>query len=190
MDLLEILSRIDGLLEKKQQVIVTIDGNCGAGKTTLAGELAKHYGCNVIHMDDFFLRPEQRTQARFCEIGGNIDYERFYEEVCLPLQQGGTFSYRPFDCKSFTLNEPVCVMPNRLYVIEGSYSQHPRFGDYSDLRILLTVSPDVQHQRILQRPAHLHQRFFETWIPMENRYLEAFHIRDKADTVIPTDKTG
>ena len=185
MDISEILTRIDSLLQQKERVIVTIDGNCGAGKTTLAGELSKRYDCNIIHMDDFFLRPEQRTPERFGETGGNIDYERFYEEVYLPLQRGGTFSYRPFDCKTFTLAQPVCVASKQLYVIEGSYSQHPRFGDYSDLRILLTVSPQVQRQRILLRPAHLHKRFFEEWIPMENRYLEEFHICGKADLVIP-----
>ena len=169
--------RIDPILAEKDFVIIAIDGKCTSGKTTLAARLAEIYDCNVFHMDDFFLRPAQRTPARFAEVGGNVDYERFHEEVLLPLLSGRGFSYRPFDCKTFTLRAPVPVTPRRLNIIEGTYSMHPYFGDPYDLRILLTVEDETQRQRILQRPPFLHKRFFEEWIPMENRYFAAL-IRD------------
>ena len=72
-------AKIDMLLGEREFVIVAIDGKCTSGKTTLAGRLAEIYDCNVFHMDDFFLRPEQRTAERFAEVGGNVDYERFQE---------------------------------------------------------------------------------------------------------------
>ena len=68
----QIRNRIDELMSQKERVIVAIDGNCTAGKTSLAGRLAELYDCNVIHMDDFFLRPEQRTPERYAEVGGNV----------------------------------------------------------------------------------------------------------------------
>ena len=73
--------QIDELLAEKDMILVAIDGKCTSGKTTLASKLAELYDCNVFHMDDFFLRPEQRTPERFAEVGGNVDYERFYKEV-------------------------------------------------------------------------------------------------------------
>ena len=179
-----IRERIDGLLARQRPVIVAIDGNCTSGKTTLAARLAECYDCNLLHMDDFFLRPQQRTEERFGEIGGNIDYERFREEVLIPLRSGGEFFYRPFDCTAFTLAEPVRIVPKKLTIIEGSYSMHPYFSDPYDLKILLTVDPEIQRQRVLARPAFLHQRFFETWIPMENQYLEHFRIPAKADLIL------
>ena len=104
---LEIVKQqIDTLLEEQTFVIVAVDGKCTSGKTTLAARLAEIYDCNVFHMDDFFLRPEQRTPERFAEVGGNVDYERFQEEVLLPLKSGKAFSYRPFDCSTFTLAAP------------------------------------------------------------------------------------
>ena len=178
-----IRKRIDDLLCLRNQVIVAIDGSCTSGKTTLATCLSEIYDCNVFHMDDFFLRPEQRTQERYAEVGGNVDYERFREEVLLPLKSGKPFSYRPFDCSTFTLSDPVTVTPRKLNIIEGSYSHHPYFGDPYDLKILLTIPPELQQQRILQRPAFLHKRFFEEWIPMENRYFEKFRISDKCDVI-------
>jgi uridine kinase len=127
-------------------------------------------------MDDFFLRPEQRTPQRFAEPCGNIDYERFMEEVLTPLKEGRSFSFRPFDCSTNTLASAVPVSPKKLNFIEGSYSLHPYFGEIYDLKVFLSISPKLQQQRILQRPTFLHNRFFEEWIPMEQRYFTAFDI--------------
>ena len=91
-----VIKQIGDVLTQKDTVIVAIDGKCTSGKTTLASKLAELYDCNVFHMDDFFLRPEQRTPERFAEVGGKVDYERFLAEVLLPLKSSKTFSYRPF----------------------------------------------------------------------------------------------
>lgn len=167
-----IRGKIDALLAEKDRVIIAIDGKCTSGKSTLAAKLADIYDCNVFHMDDFFLRPEQRTAERFAEVGGNVDYERFQEDVLIPLKSGQPFSYRPFDCKSFTLADSIDVTPKKLNIIEGTYSHHPYFGEPYDLKVMLDVDEETQRQRILERPAHLQKQFFEEWIPMENRYLD------------------
>lgn len=175
---------IDRLLNSRSRVIVAIDGNCTSGKTTLARQLSESYDCNIIHMDDFFLRPEQRTPERYAQPGGNVDYERFREEVLLPLTAGTSFSYRPFSCSTFTLSEPVSVRPKKLTIVEGTYCLHPHFGDVYDLKVRLTVKAELQQQRILERPEFLHKRFFEEWIPMENRYFQVFSISEKCDLVL------
>ena len=180
----KILAAIDSLLAQKPQVVVGIDGPCTSGKTTLAAKLEKLYDCNVIHVDDFFLRPQQRTVERYATPGGNVDYERFREEVLIPLQNANPFSYRPFDCKTFTLSQPVFVAPKKLTIIEGSYCNHPYFGEPYDLKIFLTITPELQRQRILQRPTFLHQQFFDRWIPMEQMYISHFGIREKCDIVL------
>ena len=172
---------IDGLLLNGRNIVVAIDGNCTAGKTTLTAALEKAYDCNVFHMDDFFLRPEQRTAERYAEPGGNVDYERFQEEVMIPLKEGKPFAYRPFSCRTFTLQDAVKITPKTLNIVEGTYSQHPYFGDVYDLKIFLSVSPELQRERILQRPQFLHQRFFEEWIPMEKAYFERFQIPEQSD---------
>ena len=180
----KIQKRIDELLAQKDHVIVAIDGPCTSGKTTLAGKLMKKYDCNLFHMDDFFLRGEQRTPERFAEAGGNVDYERFQEEVLIPLTSGKPFSYRPFDCSTFTLSGAVSVTPKKLTIIEGTYCNHPAFRNPYDLNIFLTITPELQRQRVLERPEFLHQRFFEEWIPMENRYFFEFQIAEQCDMVI------
>lgn len=180
----DITKRIDLLLLEKDQVILAIDGSCTAGKTTLAEMLAQQYDCNVFHMDDFFLRPEQRTPERYAEVGGNVDYERFSSEVLTPLKAGTAFFYRPFSCQTMALAQPAAITPKRLTIVEGTYSHHPCFAEPYDLTVFLTVKPELQRQRILQRPAFLHRRFFEEWIPMEHRYFDGFSIAEKSDMVL------
>lgn len=177
---------IEARLARKESIIIALDGSCTSGKTTLANALAEEYDCTVLRMDDFFLRPHQKTPARLAQTGGNVDHERFASEVLAPLRRGETFSYRPYDCGTCTLGEPVTVQPKRITLVEGSYSQHPCFGDAYDLRIYLTVTEELRRQRILQRPAFLHKRFFEEWIPMEQRYFREFAIRERADLVLDT----
>lgn len=179
-----ILKKIDTLLKQKNRIIIAIDGPCTSGKTTLAGELSAIYDCNVFHMDHFFLRPEQRTQERYAEIGGNVDYERFLDEVLNPLKKEIPFSYRPFDCKTFALTNPICVTPKKLNIVEGSYSNHPYFGNPYDLKIFLTVTPQLQRQRIMERPMCLHQKFFTQWIPMEQLYIDHFQIQQISDIIL------
>lgn len=175
---------IDRLLRKQAQVVLAIDGPCTAGKTTLSTLLKEKYDCAVISMDQFFLRPEQRTPERLSQPGGNVDYERFYQEVLQPLQDAMPFSYFPFSCSTQSLAAPVSVLPSRLCVIEGTYSMHPYFQNPYDLRVFLTADPDLQHARIRQREPWKQERFFREWIPMETAYFEAFSIKENCDLVL------
>ena len=177
-------NRIDDLMKTGKQIVIAIDGNCTAGKTTLAAVLKNKYDCNVFHMDDFFLRPEQRTVERYAQPGGNVDYERFQEEVLIPLKKGSAFSYRPFSCKTFSLSDAVEVTPKALNIVEGTYCLHPYFGDVYDLKLFLSVDPELQRQRIYQRPRHVQERFFTDWIPMEKLYFDCCQIPGQADLLL------
>lgn len=175
-------SRIDALLARKGRALIAIDGPCASGKTTLAARLAKRYGAQVLHMDDFFLQPHQRTAERYAQPGGNVDHERFLSEVLLPLSRGEAFDYRRFDCGRMALQQGVRMQPGAVTVVEGSYSLHPELAPYYDLRVLLTVDPQRQSARILARDGEeKHARFVREWIPLENRYFEQTNIGARCD---------
>lgn len=171
---LPLLAKIEAERDKNFPVLVAIEGGSASGKTTLSQLLSRVYDCNVFHMDDFFLRPEQRTEARFAQAGGNIDHERFREEVLLPLSQGKTVKYRAFDCSTFTLRPAVEIAPKGLNIIEGAYSMHPQLAQYYDFSVFLSITPQLQRKRIEKRNSpDMAQRFFNTWIPLERTYFEA-----------------
>lgn len=163
-------------------LLIAIDGRCAAGKTTMAAKLQEAIGCNVIHMDHFFLQPVQRTGQRMREPGGNVDHERFLEEVMLPLSRGQSFSYRIYDCKTMELSSPVRVEPGEITVVEGSYSCHPVLWDFYDLRIFLDVGAEEQLRRIRCRNGEQALSVFrDRWIPLEERYFAAYQIRERCD---------
>ena len=58
-----LLTRIDRLMAERERVIVAVDGGSASGKTTLGELLQSVYACPVFHMDDFFLRPEDRKSV-------------------------------------------------------------------------------------------------------------------------------
>lgn len=164
------------------QVNLAIEGGSASGKTTLGKHLEQVYECNVFHMDDFFLRPEQRTKERFAETGGNVDRERFLEEVLVPLYKNEQIIYRRFDCSTFTLSKPNLLEPSKLNVIEGAYSMHPELAEYYNFSVFLDVVPELQKKRIEKRNTpELAKRFFEEWIPMEQKYFTEFKIKERCD---------
>lgn len=179
---LPLCEAIDKLLAERDIVTVAIDGNSGAGKSVLAQAIADAYGANLFHMDDFFLRPEQRTPERYAMPGGNVDYERFQKEVLLPLSVNTPFDYRAFDCRTMQLGERISVKPKRLRIVEGAYSQHPVFGEPYDLRVFLGLPPAEQSARILKRNGRaMWKRFMNEWIPYENAYFAHYSVLQKAD---------
>lgn len=178
---LPLLARIDTLL-KNGPVLVAVDGGSASGKTELGAMLCALYGCTVLHMDDFFLRPQQRTPERYAEPGGNVDRERFLEEVLRPLKARKPIAYRRFSCQTMTLQPAQTLLPDRLTVVEGTYALHPDLAGYYDLSVFLEIDPQLQRERLSRRetPESLH-RFMSVWIPLEQAYFDALCVPQRCD---------
>ncbi len=176
---LPLLAEIDKLISKGKAT-VAIEGGSASGKTTLGKILSEIYDCTVFHMDDFFLPMEKRTPERFAEIGGNVDYERFSEEVLIPLSKGEIVKYKKFDCSTMSFADEIQVTPKDLVIVEGAYSMHPELAAYYDLSVYLDISPELQKERIKHRNSpEMAKRFFNEWIPLENRYFEETKIAER-----------
>lgn len=183
--LLPILMEIDRRRGKKRRTIVAVEGGAGSGKTTLSALLQRLYGCTVLHMDDFFLRPEQRTQERLATPGENIDHERFAAEVLKPLAAGEPIAYRRYDCATQTVLEAEEIRPEPLVVVEGAYSMHPALADYYDYSVFLDVPQELQYARIEARNTpEMQEKFFSQWIPMEQAYFAAMDPKGRCDYVV------
>ncbi len=169
----------------KKHIVISIDGKSASGKTTLAKELASLLGAEIVHCDDFFLPPELRTEDRLTTVGGNIHYERLKSEVIDNLRKPKVVSYKGFDCRTATYRENRFLMNKKYVIVEGAYSSHPYFEDYSDFRIFLTCDFGTQASRILKRNGEaMLDRFINEWIPAENKYFERMKIEANADLII------
>ena len=170
---------------KNPPTIIMLAGLQGAGKTTLAQLLQQELGGRVFHMDDFFLRPEQRTAERLARPGENVDHERFLAEVLDPARQGLPVTFRPYLCRRQALGDAVHAEAAALTVVEGAYACHPALWDSYDLRVFLTVEPDEQLRRIQRRSGPEQAAVFRTrWIPLEEQYFAAFSIPQRCDILL------
>ena len=184
-DFLELFLIIDARLCDCGTVTLVIEGGAGSGKSTLSDILREVYSCSVIHTDDYFLRPEQRTKQRLAEIGGNLDRERFTQEVVNPICANKTIQMRRFNCQTQTLSDVITVEKTPLTVVEGVYSMHEAFSEYFTLSVFLDIDDVTQKMRILSRNSPtLAMRFFDEWIPMENAYFDKMKVRQRCDLCI------
>lgn len=171
-------------------VVLVLDGDAAAGKTTLAQHLQPLMNAQVIHMDDFFLPPQLRTPERLQTPGGNVHYERFSDEVIPHLWKGNPFSYQRYDCQTGAWHTQS-VPPAPVLLVEGSYSLHPSllpiYQRHGALTSFLAVNPHEQQRRLLNRNPNLLSRFETEWIPLEKSYHQAYDIQRKADIQLCTD---
>lgn len=176
------------LLKRIEQIhcpILAIDGNSAAGKSSLAELLSETLELPVISMDDFFLQAHQRTSHRLQEVGGNIDYERFYHEVVQAITNGTNIVYQVFDCSCMQLAETKSIDCRKGLIIEGCYSHHPYFKEYANLKIFMGIDKIQQKERILKRNGEkMLKRFVGEWIPKEDAYFEMYHIKENADVAL------
>ena len=182
-----IFKKIEDILSENKTAVIGIDGYCASGKTTLANNLAERFDFQIIHMDDFFLPFDMRTEERLAEAGGNVHYERFRSEVADGIKSGQDFEYRVFSCKEGCFTESKTVNCNKPIIIEGSYAFHPYISDIYDLKIFLKTNLESQLTRILNRNGKEALEAFKTkWIPLENKYFSTYNIEKKCDTIIET----
>ena len=185
--LIPILKAVYEKMNQKENgpLVLVIDGRAASGKSTMGEQLKAILGADLIHMDDFFLPPALRSPERFGAPGGNVHYERFAEEVLPYVALEDAFSYRIFDCSQMDYNGCATVTNSKVRIVEGSYSMHPAFGDYGDLRVFSQIDPKEQMQRIrIRNGERLAARFEKEWIPMEEMYFDQCKVRESADIIL------
>ena len=168
-----------------ERVLITLDGPCASGKTTLARKLAQAFGGAVVHTDDFVIPHNQKTVERLAVPGGNCDAERLVHEVAAPFKNGCPVRYRRYDCMTDTLLPEELLPPVRVLILEGSYCNLPEIRKYADVRLFLDAPWEVRKARLLEResPDSMRQ-FLNRWIPLENAYFAAFHLPDEGCVTI------
>lgn len=175
-------------IDNKHPSIISIDGRCASGKTTLSNLLKQIYDCNVFKMDDFFLQPHQRTKERLESPGENVDHERFEQEVLIPLSKHEDIKLRKFNCSTLSIQSAHLIPYKSFNVIEGSYSMHSDLQKYYSYSVFLTVDKQEQLSRLEKRNPNMLNNFIQRWIPLEELYFKTFSIQDICDIKIDTSK--
>ena len=178
-----LFAAVDKRFLQGKTIIIGIDGNCGAGKSTLASLLAAVYknSC-IIPMDNFYLTKAKQALVLH---EGNIDHERF-SQLASPIKRFEKFSYAPFNCLTGEYAKQEEVLPDKLIIVEGSYCLHTKHSALYDIRVFLECPHDEQLMRLEKRSPEKLSRFISEWIPAENAYFERYNIKHSSDYVFKT----
>ena len=182
---MDTIRRIAEGQQHTKRLLVTIDGPCATGKTTLAGKLAGIFGAAVVHTDDYVIPHAQKTPERLAVPGGNCDAERLAGEVAAPWKRGEPVLYRRYDCRYDCLLPEEKLPDCGMLILEGSYCNLPAIREHADIRVFVNAPWETRKERLKRResPQSL-QMFYNRWIPLEDRYFEAYGLPDEG-CIIP-----
>ncbi len=134
-----------------KEAIIGVDGEPGAGKTTLARELAQHHGIHCIHLDDFLSsgRGAYVDALRLGKISGalsKLDRPIIIEGICLlnVLQRLGVsphlhvFMRRDHGLAPYKIN-------SRIVAEFRAYLNSTNADNRAKVRLTMPVSQTTQH---------------------------------------------
>lgn len=181
------IEKIEKIISERQLVapaVISIDGPCGGGKSTIATEIEKELGYNILHMDDFYLPFQMRDKNWMNIIAGHMDFERLIENVLKPYKEKRKTNYISYDCHSDKYLQEIPIDLSKILVVEGSYTSHPRLDEYVALKVFVDINKDEQVKRLTKRNPDVVDKFLSMWVPFENRYFEELKIKEKSDLVV------
>lgn len=163
-DIGPILSAVTDAIRKHgdRPVLVAVDGRGGAGKLTLAAELARRLtDVALLHTDDFAFGWE-----------GGWDLRRFDLQVLQPLLNDRLARYQRYDWNSDSLAEwhevhsPVAVL-----ILEGVSSTRKELRDVWDIAVWVDAPESLRLQRGLTRDGEQARELWRRWMAEEDVWI-------------------
>ena len=148
-------------------VIIAVDGRSGAGKTTVAVELAallrRHRAVSLFHLEDIY--------PGWDGLAGGV--ERYIDSVLHPLHQGlpATWTAWDWEAKHDGASRTTAVAP--VVIVEGVGSSHGRAADFLDAVIWVDAPSDARKMRALERDGDTYAPFWDSWAAQEEQLLGA-----------------
>lgn len=156
-------------------VIIAIDGRSGAGKTTLAVELAArlraHHKVSLFHLEDIY--PGWNGLA--------AGIERYVSTVLAPLSRGEAASWVCWDWENHDDGESRVTLPAEIVIVEGVGAAAAAARPLLSAVIWAEAPDDVRRTRALDRDGETYEPFWDQWAAQEEEWLAADKVPLDAD---------
>ncbi|SER25087.1 chorismate-binding protein [Arthrobacter sp. OV608] len=156
-------------------VIIAIDGRSGAGKTTLAIELAAqlraHHKVSLFHLEDIY--------PGWNGLLAGID--RYVATVLEPLSLGGAATWTSWDWERHYDGDSRVTLPAEIVIVEGVGAAAAAARPLLSAVIWADSPDDIRRTRALERDGGTYEPYWDQWAAQEEEWLRGDHVPEHAD---------
>jgi para-aminobenzoate synthetase len=165
-------------------VIIAIDGRSGAGKTTLAIELAarlrNHHRVSLFHLEDIYPGWNGLTAG----------IERYVSTVLAPLSRGDRAVWTSWDWEKHYDGDTRVTLPAEIVIIEGVGAAAAEARPLLSAVIWADSPDDVRRTRALDRDGGTYEPFWDQWAAQEDEWLAVDDVPRQADIRVLNEADG
>ncbi|WP_346927582.1 aminodeoxychorismate synthase component I, partial [uncultured Arthrobacter sp.] len=159
-------------------VIIAIDGRSGAGKTTLAIELAarlrEHHKVSLFHLEDIY--PGWNGLA--------AGIERYASTVLAPLHRGEPADWVSWDWTAHYDGDTRTTLPAEIVLVEGVGAAAEAARPYLAAVIWADSPEQDRRRRALARDGESYEPYWDEWAAQEQEWLAQDDVPGHADVLV------
>jgi para-aminobenzoate synthetase len=156
-------------------VIIAVDGRSGAGKTTLAVELAArlraHHKVSLFHLEDIY--------PGWNGLLAGID--RYVATVLEPLSRGEAATWTSWDWENHYDGGSRVTLPAEIVIVEGVGAAAAAARPLLSAVIWADSPDDIRRTRALDRDGGTYEPYWDQWAAQEVEWLLGDDVAQNAD---------
>lgn len=182
--------------ERGAPLLVALDGGSGAGKSVLAGLVARAIratGAVVVPSDDFCDVETPESEWAACSPAERaariIDWQRLRRDALDPLLAGRPASYDTYDyplryAAGRVVTHRVTLASAPVILLDGISSARPELADLLGLTVLVDAPPATRRARHDAREPDDQADWHRLWDPAEAHYLRLVRPPSAFDLIV------